>query len=193
MPYIWTEAQEAVASGLPMVRALVLDDPGDPNVAFIDDEYLFGRNILVAPILDARDHRHVYLPRGSWVELGSGTAHAGARWIEAHAPLDRVPLYVRAGSVLPMGPLMQHVDELPLDPLQLWIHEPAASGGYRIRDARGDIDVRYRLDRDALTVAVDGAPGEIEVVVPGRSARLLERSRRGTTDVLTVALGDAEA
>jgi alpha-D-xyloside xylohydrolase len=113
MPYIWSEALESVATSLPMVRAMVLEDPDDPTLAWLDDQYLFGRDLLVAPILDAGDRRKVYLPKGAWVAFESGRVHQGPCWLDVVAPLDVVPMFARAGAVLPLGPVMQHVDELP--------------------------------------------------------------------------------
>jgi alpha-D-xyloside xylohydrolase len=188
MPYLWTEAVECGRTGLPMVRALVLDDPGDPTVRAIDDQYLLGRDLLVAPILDERDRRDVYLPRGRWVDLATGEGRDGRRWIEVEAPLDVLPLFVRAGAILPLAPPMLHTDERPLDPLTLQIREPAAEGSALIRDPGGDIDVRYALEGDRLEVRVVGAPGAVEVSVPGRVTDRVTEGREGAARVIALRL-----
>jgi alpha-D-xyloside xylohydrolase len=188
MPYLWTEARECGRSGLPMVRALVLEDPTDPTVRTIDDQYLLGRHLLVAPILDERDRRLVYLPRGRWVDHETGETRDGRCWIEVEAPLERLPLFVRAGAILPLAPPMLHVDERPLDPLSLEIREPSARATYRIEDERGDIDVRYVLDGDRLEVTVTGAPGAVEVSVPGRVVTLVGSRRDAEGQVLALRL-----
>jgi alpha-glucosidase (family GH31 glycosyl hydrolase) len=83
------------------------------------------------------------------------------------APLEVLPLYVRAGAVLPMGPVQQHTAELALDPLTLHVYAPAESGGYTVRTDAGDIAVTYRRDGGVLDVTVEGAPGEVAVEVHG--------------------------
>jgi alpha-glucosidase (family GH31 glycosyl hydrolase) len=152
-----------------MLRPLFLDFGDDPTTHAVDDQYLFGRNLLVAPILDeGGESRRVYLPRGRWVDYWSKEALEGGRWIEARAPLDTLPLYVRAGAVLPHGPAMQHVDELPMDPLTLEVYASETEGSYTIHDeGRPDIPISYRREGDALTVEVGAAPGRGELVVYG--------------------------
>jgi alpha-glucosidase (family GH31 glycosyl hydrolase) len=83
------------------------------------------------------------------------------------APLEVLPLYVRAGAVLPMGPVQQHTAEQALDPLTLHVYAPAESGGYTVRTDSGEIAVTYRRDGAALDVTVEGAPGAVEVEVHG--------------------------
>jgi alpha-D-xyloside xylohydrolase len=124
MPYIWSEAVECGLTSLPMLRPLFLDCGEDPNTHRIEDQYLFGRNLLVAPVLDEGDHRTLYLPRGRWVDYWTKEVLEGERWISRDAPLDTLPLYVRAGTVVPHGPLTQYVDESPLDPLTLELYLP---------------------------------------------------------------------
>jgi len=169
LPYLYSEAVECGRSSLPLLRPLVLDFQDDPVAWSIDDQYLFGRNLLVAPILTETNARRVYLPAGPWVDYWSKTLIEGGRWLEVAAPLDTLPLYVRGGAVLPYGPLLQHVDERPLDPLSIEIYAPAASGGYTIHDeGRPDVTVTYeRRDRDTLDLHVAGAPGAVEAAVFG--------------------------
>jgi alpha-D-xyloside xylohydrolase len=109
----------------------------------------------------------VYLPAGTtWVDFWTGTAVAGRQWVDAPAPLDRLPLYVRAGSIVPMGPLLQYTDEKPADPIELRIYpgrftlyeDDGVSDAYE-RGESADIEVRWD----------DGAPGS-------RSPRARDRS-----------------
>ena len=83
-----------------------MDFPNDPQAATIGDQYMFGPAFLVAPILDQGvTHRRVYLPAGSdWYDWYSNEKHAGGQWIDAAAPIERMPLFVRAGSIVPFGP-----------------------------------------------------------------------------------------
>jgi len=113
LPYIYSEALECGKSSLPMVRALVLDYQDDPTVYGIEDQYLFGRSILVAPILNDSTRRRVYLPRGKWFDYWTKQAVEGPCWLTVNAPLDRIPLYIKDGAAIPYGPLIQHTAERP--------------------------------------------------------------------------------
>jgi len=168
IPYIYSEAVECARSGQPIVRALVLDYQEDPTTHTIDDQYLFGRDMLVAPILDAGNSRRLYLPQGQWMDYWTGEKLDGGRWIRAVAPLEVVPLYVRAGSIVPFGPLMQHVDERPCDPLTVAIYAPTEGHRYLIHDEdRPDIDIAYRRDGDEMSVRIEGSTGLVELRVHG--------------------------
>jgi alpha-glucosidase (family GH31 glycosyl hydrolase) len=109
-----------------MMRPLILENPTDPWVQNLADEFLFGPELLVAPILDqgARE-RSVYLPEGSWIDYWSDEIHPGARFITTTAELDVLPLFVRQGAIIPMGPELQHSAEHALDPLTLEIYPGA--------------------------------------------------------------------
>jgi alpha-glucosidase len=123
LPYIYTIAAEACETGTPIMRPLVLECPTDPRLWNLEDEYLFGPHILVAPVVDeGATERTVYLPADSWVDVWSDTIHTGPCTIQVSAPLDTLPLFVRQAAMLPLGPEMQHVGEQPLDPLTLEIY-----------------------------------------------------------------------
>jgi alpha-glucosidase (family GH31 glycosyl hydrolase) len=144
---------------------MVLDFPHDRTARGLDDQYLLGRSLLVAPVLDERDERDVWLPEGTWVDFWSGERLEGGRWLHVAAPLDHLPLFVRGGTVLPLGPVMQHVGERPLDPLEVQLHAlEGGSAGYRLRDDDGPtISISVREGE----VSVEGAPGRVEVVERG--------------------------
>ncbi len=110
IPYLYSVFVEASESGRPINRPLVLEYPGDDTVKSIGDQFLVGRDLLVAPLLEAgKDHRAVYLPAGEWVHWWSGERHAGGRWIAAQAPFGKPPLYARAGAILPLWPVRPHL------------------------------------------------------------------------------------
>ena len=103
LPYLYAAFVRASETGEPVQRPLVLDFQDDARAAEIDDQYLLGDALLVAPVLEAgRRARSVYLPPGGWFEWASGAPFSGERNVEVAAPLGRVPLFVRAGSVLPL-------------------------------------------------------------------------------------------
>jgi alpha-D-xyloside xylohydrolase len=185
MPYIWSEAVECGRSGMPMLRPLFLDFGDDPTTRAIEDQYLFGRSLLVAPILDETNRRRVYLPHGRWVDYWSGEVLEGGRWLQVEAPLDTLPLYVRAGAIVPYGPVMQYVDEAPCDPLTVEVYSPEGDGSYTVHDEdRSDTTITYRRQGSTLSVGVGAAPGRVELVVRG------ERVTRAESDGADVALGE---
>jgi alpha-glucosidase len=112
LPTLATAFWECSQTGLPIMRPLVLAYQSDPRCATLDDEFLLGSDLLVAPVLEPGvSGRRVYLPAGAWVDFWTGQRLDGGRDLWANAPLDRIPLYAKAGSVLPMQPVIQHVDE----------------------------------------------------------------------------------
>jgi alpha-D-xyloside xylohydrolase len=103
-PYRYAAAQEAAKTGMPLMRALVLFHPLDPAAQGAVDEYYFGPDLLVAPVVTPGTRRRVHLPEGAWVDYWTGARLSGPLDTAVDAPLDRVPLFVRAGAVLPKIP-----------------------------------------------------------------------------------------
>ena len=127
LPYIYTAVHQACTSGIPVMRALVMDFPQDPAVRNISDQYLFGPEILVAPIMqEGATQRKVYLPAGAWTDFWNEATYCGPQWIEISAPLDRLPLFVRQGAIIPMGPDLQYSSQRSLDPLTIEIYRGAS-------------------------------------------------------------------
>ena len=128
LPTLYTLFQEAAATGAPILRPLLYHYPDDPATTHLYDQVLLGPNLLAAPVVrPGVRERLVYLPEGVWYDWWTGAQHAGPARIIAPAPLDRLPLYVRAGAILPLGPVMQHTGERPLDELtvRVWPGEGA--------------------------------------------------------------------
>jgi alpha-D-xyloside xylohydrolase len=105
MPYIYSLGYHAYQTGAPYMRALFMDFPDDPNVAHIGDEYMFGAAFLVAPVTEqGATSRKVYLPAGNdWYNYWTSERLKGGQTVEASAPIDTIPLFVRAGSIIPLG------------------------------------------------------------------------------------------
>jgi len=102
-PYLYTYAQAATKTGLPIMRHLMLEYPNDPAAWNVDDEYLLGEKILVAPVLmEGATTRSLYLPRGLWMDYWTEKFIDGGRWVEVPAPLDQIPILIRAGTVIPL-------------------------------------------------------------------------------------------
>ena len=131
LPYLYAAFVEASQSGAPIQRPLVFDYQSDPNVWELDDQYLLGGQLLVAPVLEAgATARGVYLPAGEWFDWHSGRAvRSAGQTVRAEAPLDRIPLYAKAGSVIPMWTEAPSstADHYPTE-MELRVFVPAADG-----------------------------------------------------------------
>lgn len=122
LPYLYTLFWEAATTGAPILRPLLYHYPNDLKTYQLYDQVLLGSSLMAAPIYrPGVEHRAVYLPEGTWYDWWSGEKHQGPIHILAHAPLERMPLYVKAGAIIPMAPIMQHTDERPWDELKLRI------------------------------------------------------------------------
>lgn len=120
LPYLYTLFWEAAQRGSPVLRPLLYHFPDDPATYQLHDQVLLGSQLLAAPVYHpGREHRHVYLPAGAWYDWWTDERIAGPAHLLAHAPLERMPLYVRAGAIIPSGPDLHYTDERPLDPLTL--------------------------------------------------------------------------
>ena len=104
------------------MRPLLMEFPDDPKTANLSDQWMVGGSLMAAPMLQAGGKRSVYLPAGCWYGFGSNLPLKGKRTIEITAGLNEIPLYVRAGSLLPLGPVIQHTSQLPGGPLELQIY-----------------------------------------------------------------------
>ena len=127
-PYRWTYARLAHEKGHPMTRALALQYPDDADGYNQKFEYLFGEWILVAPMVDATEYRDVYLPEGKWIDWWDGTEYEGPVTVSGyHAPLERIPLFARAGAIIPMIESQETWMGASTDPLTLRIYPDEAS------------------------------------------------------------------
>ena len=105
LPYIIEQSEQACQSGYPLVRALLFHHPDDRQVWHIDDEYYFGSEFLVAPVMNSDNRRDIYLPEGLWVNFFTGQRIEGGRWYyNVEVPLDQMPVFVRPGSLIKMYP-----------------------------------------------------------------------------------------
>lgn len=143
LPYLYTAVRETHETGLPLMRALWLHHAADVLAAARGDEYLWGRDILVAPVTEpGLRRRRLYLPRGLWHDFWTGEVVHGGREISRAVDLETIPLFVRAGAVVPFGPLMQHVGEAVDGPLTMVVH-PGADGEGSVYEDDG-ISFAYR-------------------------------------------------
>jgi alpha-D-xyloside xylohydrolase len=138
MPYIYSLAWKVTNENYTMMRPLVMDFRTDTRAQNIGDQYLFGPAILVNPVTEAgATSRHVYLPQGTWYDFWTGSTIQGGQAMEAPAPIDRIPLYVRAGSIVPLGPDVEYAAEKSADPLELRVYR-GANGSFALYEDEND-------------------------------------------------------
>lgn len=138
MPYLYSQAWQVTSQGRVLMRALVMDFPQDVTARESKDEFLFGPALLVCPVTTkGANTRPVYLPAGTrWTDFWTGQGYEGGQTITASAPIDTLPLYVRAGSIVPMGPFLQYTSEKPADPIELRVY-PGADGAFTLYEDEG--------------------------------------------------------
>ena len=125
MPYIYAQAKDCSKRGLPMVRALLVEFPDDPGAWLVEDEYMFGSQMLVAPLMESGNSRTVYLPRGKWIDYQSGKVYDGGYQTIGVGKIPAVIL-VRDGSIIPHAPLVQRTDQIRWDKLELRTYKAVA-------------------------------------------------------------------
>ena len=137
LPYTYTSVRECCDTGLPVMRALWLHYPDDPAAVARGDQYLWGRDILVSPVVEkGASSRRLYLPRGTWFDFWTEEPTPGGREIDRPVDLETLPLHVRAGAVLPLGPVRQYAEEPVRAPLALVVY-PGADGSSSLYEDDG--------------------------------------------------------
>lgn len=112
LPYIYSNARKVTSQGYTLMRGLIFDFPADKEIFNIGDQYMFGPSILVNPVTDSiATTRKLYLPKSGWYDFWTGDFIQGGKWIIADAPISKIPLYIKAGSILPFGPAIQYATE----------------------------------------------------------------------------------
>ena len=140
MPYVYAQAKDCSNKGLPMVRALFVEFPDDPGAWHVEDEYMFGSQILVAPLMEIGNHRTCYLPDGKWIDYQTGKVYEGGyRQIEAgHIPCI---ILVRDGSLIPHVPVAQSTDRIEWNKVELVPYKADATNCRGLMFKPGDKDV----------------------------------------------------
>ena len=181
-PYRYAVAREAGRTGMPLVRALPLVVPEDDRARTSTDEYLFGPDLLVAPVTDANTHRPVYLPPGDWVDFWTGAPFAGSQTMLADAPAEAIPVFARRGTVLPEIPEDEAATGSPtdlkaLDDRRVYeVVEAGASASVRFEDFEGRL-----IERSGAKLTI--GPPERKAAAP---ARITVRWRFGKVSAATV-------
>jgi len=142
LPYIYSLAWKTTSESYTPMRPLVMDFRQDVNAQNIGDQFMFGPALLVNPVTEpGATTRHLYLPKAKWYDFWSGVptniAGSSGRFLDAPAPLDHMPLYVRAGSIVPLGPEEEYSNQKPADPIELRVY-PGADGDFTLYEDEGD-------------------------------------------------------
>ena len=178
MPYIYSLSWKVTSEGYTIMRALAFDFRTDPAIDNIQDQYMFGPAFLVnpvtreisetAPASPEKNTRKVYLPKSSdWYDFWTEKTYAGGETIDSPAPIETLPLYVRAGSIVPMGPFLQYATEKAADPLELRIY-PGANGRFVLYEDANDnynyekgeyATIEFEWNNDARTLTISDRKG----------------------------------
>jgi len=157
-PYLYTTMHQQYETGLPMMRALVLNHQDDENVYEIADQYLFGDNLMVAPVTTkGAVTRSVYLPEGVWFNYWTGEKYEGKSYHHVVAPLDTIPLFVKAGAIIPMQPEMIYSGEKPVDVITLDVY-PYGESKYDLYED-DNLSSNYKTGNFALTKITSSLSG----------------------------------
>jgi alpha-D-xyloside xylohydrolase len=163
LPYIYAASWDVTANQSTMMRALVMDFSKDKQALDINDQYMFGKSLLVCPVTtpmysrDAKEDfstiktRQLYLPKGAdWLDFWTGEKYIGGQTIVKETPVDIIPLYVKAGSILPIGPKVQYATEKKWDNLEIRVY-PGADGEFTLYEDEND---NYDYERGAYSTII---------------------------------------
>lgn len=157
--YLYAEAHHAVEHCVPMMRHLALDFSDDPTVLHIDDEYLLGRNILVAGVFDGEPIRRLYLPAGRWLDWHTGKIWEGGRWINYPVPLEILPIFLRVGTVTPLVEPKNYVEEQPDEFIRWKILPNGGPISGEVKAANGAIRLVASPRDSGLAISIENGEG----------------------------------
>ncbi len=152
LPVLYTAMRQAAADGTPMMRPLFFDYPEDPETYNLDDQFLCGDSLLAAPVVrKGAESREVYLPKGTWYDFWTRESQSGPKKITADAPLDHLPLFVRAGSVIPRWPVQQYTGEKIVDTVTLEVYSGDEDMSSRLYEDDGVTPEAHQKDKHTLS------------------------------------------
>ena len=170
MPYMYAQARSCVETSLPMLRALVVEFQNDPTTWNMTDEWLFGDDLLVAPIFDESNRRRVYLPAGTWTDFWSGDRIEGPCWMEVEADIESMPLYIREGGLVPMCEPQNYVGEKPIEQLTLLVSLFTQPGERTLKIPLNDkwVSTTYKFDGKTHTLTMGKTNVDVKVKTFGK-------------------------
>lgn len=187
MPYIYTYAYQTTRTGLPLVRAMVLEYPNEPATYSAYAQYLLGEHLLIAPLWsDTTFERQIYLPKGKWFDFFDDTSYQGGQTITYHAPITKAPIIVKAGAIIPMAPPGQLYLDQKTDSLTLRIY-PAAISSFTLYEDDG-VTYDYQKGVFAKTrFTCTQTDSEINITKTLPQGRYILPERKHTFELHTVA------
>jgi alpha-glucosidase len=190
LPEVYNVMHESAESGLPAMRPLMLDYPNDGNTYGMDDEFLFGSDLLAAPVLDeGAKSRGVYLPAGDWYDYATGAHYTGPTGVNLQVTMSSIPLFVRGGAFVFTQPVVQSTNEMPGQPLNVLVFPAASSQRTLYEDDGSSLDYQRgafmqrtfseRSDATSTTITISAPTGSwrpkprtITFTLPGSAARV---------------------
>jgi alpha-D-xyloside xylohydrolase len=182
MPYIYSLAWKTTSEGYTPMRALAMDFRTDTRALNIGDQFMFGPALLVNPVTEpGASSRRVYLPAAKWYDFWTGHAGDHGGMVETAAPLDRIPLFVRGGSIVPMGPDMEYAAEKPADPIELRVYA-GANASFTLYEDENDnynyehgsrVIIRMEWDDAARTLTIGERQGKFPGMLEARTFRVV--------------------
>lgn len=184
LPYIYSVAWDVTANGAAFMRPLVMDFPNDKQALNIGGQYLFGPAIMVSPVTNAgATTSSVYLPAGKapWVDFWTGATSPAGERVTAAAPVETLPLFIRPGSIVPMGPFLQYSNEKPADPIELRVY-PGANGSFTLYEDEGDsyryekgvyATIPFAWDDATKTLSIGARKGEFPGMLKDRTFNVI--------------------
>ncbi|MDZ7261114.1 MAG: DUF5110 domain-containing protein, partial [candidate division KSB1 bacterium] len=192
MPYIYSLAWKVTHEGYTIMRGLVMDFRHDHQVFEIDDQFMFGPAILVNPITRPKaTYRQVYLPLGSnWYNFWTGKKYSGGQTLPVPSPIDEIPLFIKEGSIIPMGPFIQYTTE-SVNPIELRIY-PGADGNFTLYEDENDnynyeqaiySTINFQWDEKNRQLIIGDRTGEFPNMLKSRKFHIILVSERNGTGV----------
>ena len=168
LPYLYNAFYQSSQTGLPIMRALLLDYPDDPEAVAQQDEFLFGSDFLVAPVVrDGARAWRVYLPEGKWFNFWNDRFYDGKQTVRVNAPLGRIPLFVRGGAIVPTQQVVQYTGQAPIDPLTFLIYPDGNSSSEYYEDDGSTLDYQHG-DYFPRRISVEQTPSRVSVQISAR-------------------------
>ncbi|MEK7951998.1 glycoside hydrolase family 31 protein [Luteolibacter soli] len=178
LTYNYTLASQARETGLPFMRALWLHYPDDAKARGIGNEYLWGRDLLIAPVFEkGATSRETYLPAGQWYDFWSGDAHEGGSTIRRPVDLATMPIFVRAGTILPLDPIRQYTGEEVKEPLTIRIYR-GADGTAQIYHDDGSSNGYLKGDSAVTSFKWDDQAGKLTIEPQVSAQHLLKHPQK---------------
>ncbi|MCX7987413.1 MAG: DUF5110 domain-containing protein [Bacteroidales bacterium] len=192
LPYIYSTAWDVTANHSTIMRALFMDFPNDRSVLDINDQYMFGKSILVCPVTTPMyikedygnvKEKEIYLPSGTkWYDFWTGGKIEGGQKIKKATPIDIIPLYIKAGTILPIGPKVQYASEKKWDNLEIRIYE-GADGQFTLYEDEGDnynyekgmfTTITFKWDDQSKTLTIDDRKGNFPGMLESRTFNIVK-------------------